>query len=83
MLSLLWAWPGLLMNVMLDLPFELLISLFVGSRAAVGCAVVGAGYNGATGIAICWAAIDVANAIDVADWKGVVWLTILVTWAME
>ena len=58
------------MNVMLDLLFELLISLIVGSGAAVGCVVVGAGYNAATGVTNCQAAIDVADwkaAIDVAD----------------
>ena len=49
------------MNVMLDLPFELLIPLCVGSGAAVGCAVVGAGYNAATGVANYQAAIDVAD----------------------
>ena len=48
------------MNVMLDLPFEFLISLLVGSGAAVGCAVVGAGYNAATGVDNYQVAIDVA-----------------------
>ena len=65
------------MNVMLDLLFELLISLLVGSGAAMGCAVFWGGYNVATGVANCPA------AIDVDDWKGVFRLPILVVWAMD
>ena len=55
------AWPGLLMDVILDLPLGMLISLCVGPVAAVGCTVVVAGCKAAIVVADCQADVDIAN----------------------